>query len=52
MGKIRIATDLPVIRTKDFVLSVENIKEAKKFVIENNICNDVEQKVGSKLIEE
>lgn len=42
----RIATDLPVIGTKHFALGVENIEEAKKFVIENNICKDVEIKVG------
>lgn len=42
----RIATDLPVIGTKHFALGVENIEEAKKFVIENNICKEVEIKVG------
>lgn len=42
----KIATDLPVIGTKHFALGVEDIEEAKKFVIENNICNDVELKVG------
>lgn len=41
-----IATDLPVIGTKHFALGVENIEEAKKFVLENNICKDVEIKVG------
>ena len=40
------ATDLPVIGTKHFALGVENIEEAKKFVLENNICKDVEIKVG------
>lgn len=42
----KIATDLPVIGTKHFALGVENIEEAKKFVIENNICKDVEIKLG------
>lgn len=42
----RIETDLSVIGTKHFALGVENIEEAKKFVLENNICKDVEIKVG------
>lgn len=42
----RIATDLPVIGTKHFALGVEDIEEAKKFVLENNISMDVEIKVG------
>lgn len=41
-----IRTDLPVIGTKHFALGVENIEKAKQFVIENNICADVEVKVG------
>ncbi len=41
-----IVTDLPVIGTKHFALGVENMEEAKKFVIENNICKNIEIKVG------
>ena len=41
-----IATDLPVIGTKHFALGVENIEQAKSFVIKNKIANDIEIKVG------
>lgn len=40
------ATDLPVLGTKHFALGVENIQEAKKFVIENKICESVDIKRG------
>jgi len=40
------ATDLPVIGTKHFALGVENIQEAKKFVLENKICESVDIKTG------
>ncbi len=40
------ATDLPVIGTKHFALGVENIQEAKKFVLENKICESVDIKAG------
>lgn len=40
------ATDLPVLGTKHFALGVENIEEAKKFVLENNICESVDIKTG------
>ncbi len=42
----KIATDLPVIGIKHFALGVVDIEKAKKFVVENNICSDVELKVG------
>lgn len=41
-----IATDLPIIGTKHFALGVENIDEAKEFVIYNNICKSVNIKKG------
>lgn len=41
-----IATDLPVIGTKHFALGVENIDQAKEFVIKNEIAKDIEIKVG------
>lgn len=40
------ATDLPVLGTKHFALGVENIEQAKEFVIKNEIANDIEIKVG------
>ena len=40
------ATDLPVLGTKHFALGVENIEQAKEFVIKNEIVNDIEIKVG------
>lgn len=40
------ATDLPVIGTKHFALGVENIEQAKEFVIKNEIAKDIEIKVG------
>ena len=40
------ATDLPVLGTKHFALGVENIEQAKEFVIKNKIANDIEIKVG------
>lgn len=39
-------TDLPVLGTKHFALGVENIEQAKEFVIKNKIANDIEIKVG------
>lgn len=39
------ATDLPVLGTKHFALGVENIEQAKEFVIKNEIANDIEIKV-------
>lgn len=39
-------TDLPVLGTKHFALGVDNIEEAKEFVIKNEIANDIEIKVG------
>ncbi len=41
-----IATDLPVLGTKHFALGVENIEKAKEFVLQNNICQSVEIKIG------
>lgn len=40
------ATDLPILGTKHFALGVENIEQAKEFVIKNKIANDIEIKVG------
>lgn len=40
------ATDLPVIGTKHFALGVENIEQAREFVIKNEIVDNVEIKVG------
>ncbi len=40
------ATDLPVIGTKHFALGVDEIEKAKSFVIENNIYENMEIKVG------
>ena len=40
------ATDLPILGTKHFALGVENIKKAKEFVLQNNICQSVDIKVG------
>ena len=40
------ATDLPVLGTKHFALGVQNIEQAKEFVIKNEIANDIEIKVG------
>ena len=39
-------TDLPIIGTKHFALGVEDINKAKEFVIENNICKNVDIKRG------
>lgn len=39
-------TDLPVIGTKHFALGVNDIEKAKKFVIQNNICQNVDIKKG------
>ena len=40
------ATDLPVLGTKHFALGVANIEKAKEFVLQNNICQSVEIKIG------
>mgnify|MGYP001110257833 CR=1 FL=1 len=40
------ATDLQVLGTKHFALGVENIEKAKKFVLQNNICQSVDIKIG------
>lgn len=40
------ATDLPILGTKHFALGVENIETAKKFVLQNNICQNVDIKTG------
>ncbi len=39
-------TDLPVLGTKHFALGVENIEQAKEFVISNGIAENIEIKVG------
>lgn len=39
-------TDLPVLGTKHFALGVENIEQAKEFVINNGIAENIEIKVG------
>ena len=40
------ATVLQVLGTKHFALGVENIEKAKKFVLQNNICQSVDIKIG------
>lgn len=40
------ATDLPILGTKHFALGVKNIEEAKEFVIQNEICREIEIKTG------
>lgn len=40
------ATDLPVIGTKHFALGVKDIRQAKEFVLKNEIANEIEIKVG------
>ena len=41
-----VATDLPVLGTKHFALGVNNIEEAKEFVIKNEICKEVDIRKG------
>lgn len=41
-----IATDLPVLGTKHLALGVENIEKAKEFVLQNNICQSLDIKIG------
>lgn len=41
-----VATDLQVIGTKHFALGVDDIEEAEKFVIKNDICKNVDIKTG------
>lgn len=40
------ATDLPILGTKHFALGVEDIEKAKEFVIQNNICKNIDIKKG------
>lgn len=40
------ATDLPVLGTKHFALGVQNIEQAKEFVLQNSICESVDVKIG------
>ena len=40
------ATDLPILGTKHLALGVDNIETAKKFVLQNNICSNVDIKTG------
>lgn len=40
------ATDLPILGTKHFALGVENIEKAKKFIMQNNICENIDIKTG------
>lgn len=40
------ATDLPIIGTKHFALGVEDIEQAKKFVLENDISKMIDIKTG------
>lgn len=42
----KITDDLRVIGTKHFALGVDDINEAKEFVMKNDICNDVEINKG------
>ena len=39
-------TDLPIIGIKHFALGVKDIEEAKKFVIENKICENINIRKG------
>lgn len=39
-------SDLPVLGTKHFALGVDNIEQAKEFVLQNEICKSVDIKVG------
>lgn len=41
-----IATDLPVLGTKHFALGVSNIEKAKRWVLENNIVDEVNINIG------
>ena len=41
-----LVTDLPEIGTKHFALGLDNIEQAKEFVLNNNITNKVDIKVG------
>ncbi len=40
------ATDLPILGTKHLALGVDNIETAKNFVLQNNICSNVDIKTG------
>lgn len=40
------ATDLPILGTKHFALGVANIEKAREFVIQNNICKNIDIKTG------
>lgn len=40
------ATDLPILGTKHFALGVSNIEKAKRWVLENNIVDEVNINVG------
>ncbi len=39
-------TDLPILGTKHFALGVQNIEQAKEFVLQNSICESVDIKIG------
>ena len=41
-----LSTDLKILGTKHFALSVESIEEGKKFIINNNINDNVEILIG------
>ena len=41
-----VSTDLPIAGTKHFALGVKNIEEGKEFVLKNNICQEVDIKIG------
>lgn len=40
------ATDLPILGTKHFALGVDSIEKAKEFVMQNNICENIDIKIG------
>ncbi len=42
-----VSTDLPIVGTKHFALGVKNIEEGKEFVLKNNICQEIDIKIGS-----
>lgn len=40
------ATDLPILGTKHFALGVDDIEKAKEFVIQSDICENIDIKRG------
>lgn len=42
----KTATDLPILGTKHFALGVQDIQKAKEFVVQKDICKNVDIKTG------